>query len=198
MGEYIWLPYIEVETNAGIREVSLATRHLMNRRVFLTGTISEELANQVVSQLMYLNESSMEPINLYINSAGGEVNAGLLLYDVIQGLRVPLNSYCIGRAASMAAVILAGGQKGRRFILPHSETMIHEPLIGNGVGGSATSIKNISESILQTKKIVNGILAKHTGKTMEEIDAATSYDHFMNAEESVTFGICDEIRTELV
>lgn len=198
MSEYIWMPSIEVETNAGIREVSLATRHLMNRKVFLTGTITEELANQVVSQLMYLNESSPEPIHLYINSAGGEVNAGLLLYDVIQGLRTPLNTYCIGRAASMAAVLLAGGQKGRRFILPHSETMIHEPLIGGGVGGSATSIKNISESILQTKAIVNGILAKHTGRTMEEIDEATSYDHFMNAEESVAFGICDAIRTELV
>lgn len=198
MSEYIWTPYIEVETNAGIREVSLATRHLMKRRVFLTGTITAELANQVVSQLMYLSESGLEPIHLYINSAGGEVNAGLLLYDVIQGLKVPLNTYCIGRAASIAAVILAGGQKGRRFILPHSETMIHEPLIGCGVGGSATSIKNISESILQTKELVNGLLAKHTGRTMEEIDEATSYDHFMNAEETVAFGICDEIRTELI
>jgi ATP-dependent Clp protease protease subunit len=102
--------------------------------------------------------------------------------------------YCIGMAASMGAVILAGGQKGRRFILPHSQCMIHEPLISGGVGGAATSIKKTAESILEIKSIINGILAKHTGKTVEEIDEATSFDNYLNAEESVAFGLCDEIR----
>ncbi|MBQ2802518.1 MAG: ATP-dependent Clp protease proteolytic subunit [Lachnospiraceae bacterium] len=188
-----WIPSVEVESNAGVREVTLETRHLMKRRVFLTGHIDMELVNNVISQLMWLEESGEEPINLYISSPGGEVNAGLLLYDVIQGMKTPINMYCMGMAASMAALILAGGQKGRRFILPHSKTMIHEPLISDGVGGTATSIRNISESILETKKIVNGILAKHTGKTIEEIDKATAYDHYMNAQESIAFGICDKV-----
>ena len=102
--------------------------------------------------------------------------------------------YCTGMASSMGAVILAGGQKGRRFILPHSKVMIHEPLISGGMGGSATSIKRTADSILETKAITNGILAKHTGKTVKEIDKATAFDNFMNAKEAVEFGICDEIR----
>lgn len=189
----LWIPSVEVETNAGTREVALDTRHLMNRKVFLTGKIDEDSINKVVSQLLYLSGESNEPIHLYINSGGGEVNAGLLLYDVIQGLDIPIYTYCIGMAASMAAVLLAGGQKGRRFILPHSKTMIHEPLINGGVGGSATSIKNISENILNTKALLNGILAKHTGKTCDEIDEATAYDHYMTAQESVEFGLCDKV-----
>jgi ATP-dependent Clp protease protease subunit len=142
---------------------------------------------------MYLEGSGSGDINLYINSGGGEVNAGLMLYDVLQDIKTPINTYCIGMAASMAAVILAGGQKGRRFILPHSKTMIHEPLIAGGAGGSASSIKNIADSILETRSICNSILAKHTGKSIEEIDNATSFDNYMNAEESVAFGLCDSI-----
>ena len=165
----------------------------MNRKVFITGPVDADSMNQAVSQIMYLAGESKEAIDIYINSGGGEVNAGLMLYDVIQGLDIPVNMYCMGMAASMAAVLLAGGQKGRRFILPHSKTMIHEPLINGGVGGSATSIRNISENILNTKALLNGILAKHTGKTVEEIDEATAYDHYMTAEESVEFGLCDAI-----
>jgi ATP-dependent Clp protease protease subunit len=165
----------------------------MKRRVFLNGEINRTLADDVVSQLLYLQEESEEPISIYINSGGGEVNAGLYIYDVLQSLTVPVYIYCTGIAASMAAVILAGGQQGRRFILPHSKTMIHEPLLAGGVGGSATSIKNISESILETRNITNGILAKHTGKTQEEINDATSFDNYMNAENTVAFGICDKV-----
>lgn len=197
MGNKLWIPSVEVETNAGTREVALDTKHFMNRKIFLTGAIEEESVNRLVSQIMYLTQENQEPIDIYINSGGGEVNAGLLLYDVLQGLDTPVNMYCMGMAASMAAVILAGGQKGRRFILPHSKTMIHEPLISGGVGGSATSIKNISENILSTKALLNGILAKHTGKTCEEVDEATAYDHYMTAEESVAFGLCDEIVTKI-
>ena len=108
-------------------------------------------------------------------------------------MTIPVYMYCTGMAASMAAVLLAGGQPGRRYILPHSKTMIHEPLLSGGVGGSATSIRNISDSILETRSIVNGILAKHTGKSIKEINKATSYDNYMNAEKSVEFGICDKV-----
>ena len=197
MTERVWNPTIEVESHAGVREVSLLTRHLMDRNVFLTGEICMESAMSILSQLKYLAKESDEEINLYINSGGGEVTAGLLIYDVIRQMKVPVNMYCTGIAASMAAVILAGGQKGRRFILPHSKTMIHEPLLSNGVGGSASSIKNISDSILETRKILNGILAEHTGKTLKEVNKATSFDNYMNAEESVAFGLCDAVVKEV-
>jgi len=192
-----WMPCVLEESSEGKRELSLMTKHFTNRRVFLQGEINVESVNDLVIQLLYLEKESQDPIYMYINSGGGEVNAGLLLYDVIQGMKAPIYMYCTGMAASMAAIILAGGQKGRRFILPHSKTMIHEPLIGGGVGGSATSIKNISENILKTKAILNGILAKHTGKTVEEIDEATACDNYMDAEESLAFGICDEIKTTI-
>jgi ATP-dependent Clp protease protease subunit len=162
--------------------------------LFLTGEVTSEMANDFVSQMLYLAASD-EPINIYINSPGGSVNAGLVIYDTIQALseKLEINMYCIGMAASMGAIILAGGQKGRRFILPHSKVMIHEPLISGGIGGSATSIKKTSDSILETKAITNGILAKHTGKSIKEINKATSFDNYMNAKEAIEFGICDEI-----
>lgn len=193
-----WSPNVEIESHNGIREISIFTRHLGKRRIFLTGEINREMANDIVAQLLYLQDESEEPIYLYINSGGGEVNAGLLIYDVLQSITIPVYTYCIGQASSMAAILLAGGQPGRRFILPHSKTMIHEPLLAGGVGGSATSIRNISDSILETRKLVNGILAKHTGKSIKEIDKATSFDNYMNAEKSVEFGICDKIVTNML
>lgn len=190
-----WTPAVEVESANGIREVSLRTKHFSNGKVFLTGEVTEEMANDFVSELLYLTDKG-EPIDIYINSPGGSVSAGLVIYDVIQACseKIEINLYCIGMAASMGAVILAGGKKGHRFILPHSKVMIHEPLISGGMGGSATTIKKTAESILETKAITNGILAKHTGKTVEEIDEATAYDNFMNAQEAIEFGLCDEIR----
>ncbi len=143
--------------------------------------------------MLYLQQESNEPITIYINSPGGSVNAGLVIYDCIQSSEIEINIICAGMAASMAAIILAGGQKGHRFILPHSKVMIHEPLISHGVGGSATSIKNISDSIIETRELVNNILAKHTGKTLEEINKATSFDNYMNAKEAIEFGLCDEV-----
>ena len=193
----LWTPSIEVESVNGTREVSLTTRHLMNRNVFLQGTIDSDMANQLLSQLLYLEQESEEPVTIYINSPGGEVNAGLVIYDAIQGSNLEINMICTGMAASMAAILLAGGQKGNRYILEHSKVMIHEPLLANGVGGSATSIKNISESILETRKIVNGILAEHTGKSIEEINEATSFDNYMNAKEAIEFGICDAITKQI-
>ncbi len=190
-----WVPTVEEESCNGIREVQLKTKHFSNRKLFLTGEVTEDMANEFVSELLFLGQSN-EPVDIFINSPGGSVNAGLVIYDVIQACRAKLeiNMYCIGMAASMGAVILAGGQEGHRFILPHSKCMIHEPLINGGMSGSATSIKKTAESILETKTIMNGILAKHTNKTVEEIDEATSFDNFMNAEEAIAFGLCDEIR----
>ena len=190
-------PSIEVESAHGVREVSLDTRHLMNRRIFIKGEIDEDSANDFLSQMLYLEQESNDPITIYINSPGGSVNAGLVIYDCIQASEVEINIICTGMAASMAAVILAGGQEGHRYILPHSKVMIHEPLLNGGVGGSATSIKNISDSILETREIINKILSKHTGKSMREVNKATSFDNYMNAEEAIKFGLCDEITTKV-
>ncbi|MCR4611819.1 MAG: ATP-dependent Clp protease proteolytic subunit [Lachnospiraceae bacterium] len=193
-----WTPTIEVETSRGNREINLKTKHLGNGKIFLTGEITDETANDFVSEFLYL-VSEGKSIDIYLNSPGGSVNAGLVIYDMIQSAisKVDINIYCIGRAASMGAVILAGGPKGKRYIMPHSEVMIHEPLMKGGAGGSATSIKNTAESILKTKSIINGILAEHTGKTDEEIDKATAFDNYMTAKEAIEFGLCDEIRNPI-
>lgn len=193
MNRISWNPCVEVESHNGIREVNIYTRHLSKRRIFLNSEIDRDVANDIVAQLLYLQEESDAPIFFYINSNGGEINAGLYIYDVIQSMTAPIYMYCTGMAASMAALLLAGGQPGRRFILPHSKTMIHEPLLAGGVGGSASSIRNISDSILETRNIVNGILAKHTGKSIKEVNKATAFDNYMNADKSVEFGICDKV-----
>ena len=133
-------------------------------------------------------------VKIIVNSPGGEVNAGLMIYDIIQSYPGEIDMYCAGIAASMGAVILAGGRKGRRFILPHSKVMIHEPLIAGGMGGSATTIEKTAQSILSTKAMLSEILAKHTGKIVDEINEATLFDNYMNADEAVAFGICDSIR----
>lgn len=193
-----WTPAIEVESAHGTREVHLNTHHLMNRIIFLTGPIDKDSANSFLSQLLYLEQDTSQPVTIYINSPGGEVNAGLMIYDAIQGSKLDITMICAGSAASMAAILLAGGRKGKRFILEHSKVMIHEPLLADGVGGSATSIKKISDSINETRETVNVILAKHTGRTIEEIDEATSYDNYMNAQEAIDFGICDAVTTSLM
>lgn len=197
MDKFNWMPSVETQTYGGSREISVYTKHLTNRKIFLTDDIDKQTANDMVAMLMYLENESSDPISIYINCNGGSVNAGLYIYDVLQSITVPVYMYCTGIAASMAAVILAGGQPGRRFILPHSKVMIHEPLLDGGVGGSATSIQNISESILQTKKILNGILSKHTGKTLKAVDKATAFDNYMDAKAAIEFGICDKIVNSL-
>lgn len=183
------------ESSGGRCEMSLEAEHLNNRTIMLTGEVNDEMAADFASKMLFLTREKA-PVDIILDSPGGSVNAGLVIYDIIQECdgKIPINIYCMGMAASMGAVILAGGQKGRRYILPHSKCMIHEPLIRDGVGGSATSISKTAESILETKKITNGILAKHTGKTAREIDEATSFDNYMNANEAIEFGLCDEIR----
>ncbi len=185
--------YYQVRTSGGINLVPLTTRLLANRKVFIEGEIEREKANEFIKQIMLLNiESTTEPIDVLINSPGGEINAGLLMYDVIQASKAPIRTYCIGTAYSMGAVLFACGIHGR-YMLPHSELMLHEPLLGNRVGGNASSIRSISESLMETRKKINGILAKHTGKTEEEIEKATSFDHYYTAEESVEFSLADKI-----
>ena len=193
----MYQPAVERESVNGIQEVSLYTNAFSNRKMFLFGPIDEKTVYTFTAQMLYLMEDEQSPIDIYINSPGGEVNSGLAIYDLIQSCKAPINMYCIGMAASMGALIFAGGKKGHRFMLPHSKVMIHEPLIPNGVGGSASSIKSTADSILQTRELLNGILAKHTGKTLEEINKATDHDNFMTANEAIEFGLCDKVATRI-
>ncbi|MGM9661283.1 MAG: ClpP family protease [Faecousia sp.] len=185
------------KSSSGIQSLPLDAMLLAQRKVFLSEAITTKSANAVLQQLLFLEgEDSNAPIKLIIDSPGGEVNAGLMLYDQIKGMDVPIEMYCTELAASMAAVILAGGRPGHRFILKHSKVMIHEPLISSssgGICGSASSIAKTAESILETKRVMTELLAQDTGRTIEEIEKAVSFDNFMNAEEAVTFGICDSI-----
>ena len=194
----VWNPIIEVENAHGIREVSLLTRHLMNRRIFLQGEIDSNMADAFLSEMIFLENESSEPVTIYIDSTGGEITAGLMIYDIICSSSLEINIICTGMAASMAAIIFASGKKGHRFILRHSKVMIHEPQLSGNIGASASSIKSLSQSIMEVRDSVNSILAKHTGKTVEEINEATVYDNVMNAEKAVEFGICDEILDKIL
>lgn len=188
-----------VKSSNGITVVPVESRLLSKRMLFIEGEITAASACEIVRSLMVLaDEDPDAPIKVYINSPGGEVNAGLMIYDTIKGMKTPVNLYCVGMAASMAAIILAGGRKGNRYILPHSKVMIHEPLIAGGVGGSATSIKHTADSIMETKKLSVELLAADTGKSHDEIDAAISYDNYMNAQEAINFGMCDAFFTDIL
>ena len=188
-----------VKSSHGITLVPVTSKLLAERKIFIEDEITLASACDIVRSLMILvKEDPNKPIDIYINSPGGRVDAGLMIYDTLKGMKTEVNLHCIGMAASMAAVILAGGKKGHRYILPHSKTMIHEPLISGGVGGSATSIQRTAESIMETKRLTVELLAKDTGKKEKEIETAVSFDNYMNAEESIAFGLCDSIEYELV
>lgn len=176
----------------GVSSVPLNSDFLSRGIVFIDEFISASSANKFLREMMYLSQKD-EPVKLFINCPGGEVNAGLLMYDVITSFKKPPDIYCVGEAGSMAAILFAAGKPGHRFILPHSRVMIHEVLINSGVSGSATSISKISDSIMEIRNLINSILAKHTGKTVEEINKATAFDNIMNAKEAVEFGIADKI-----
>lgn len=182
----------QIKTANGIFRIPLDTVHLGKRRLFINGEISMPTACDFCDKVMHLNDLSNEPIDLFISSYGGEVQAGLLMYDVIQSSPAPIRMYCRGAAYSMAAILFASGKHGR-FILPNSKLMLHEPLLNNGVQGSASSIKSISEGIMAIRSKLNNILALHTGRSIEEIEAVTCNDHFFTAEESVDFGLADKI-----
>lgn len=184
---------IQVKSSNGITLVPMETRLLADRKVFIEGEINQESACSFVKKILLLcREDGIKSINVMINSPGGEISAGLLMYDCIQSSKTPIRMFCMGNAYSMGALLFACGNHGR-YMLPHSELMLHEPLLGSGVRGNASSIRSISDSLMDTKKKMNQILAKHTGKTEEEIEKATGYDHYFSPEESVEFGLADEI-----
>lgn len=184
---------VQIKSSNGITLVPVDSRLMADRRIFVEGEISQEVACEFVKKILFLNgEDKFRPIDVFINSPGGEINAGMLMYDTIQASKAPIRMFCIGRAYSMAAVLFASGGHGR-YVSPHSELMLHEPLLGNRVGGSASSIRSISESLLESKRKMNRILAKHTGRSEEEIEQATGFDHYYSAQESVEFGLADEI-----
>ncbi len=187
---YMSVSIIE-ENSRGVWEISLESELFAKRKLFL-GDITRQSAEDFTKAMMYLSRSS-EPISIFINSRGGEVDSGLLICDLVQSIDVPVNMYCTGCAYSIAAIILAAGTKGRRFILPHSRVLVHEPLLAGGVSGSATSISMISDTIIEMRNVINDLLVVHTGKTREEINKATAFDNLMNAEKAVEFGICDKI-----
>lgn len=184
------------KTNSGIQSLSLDAVLLDKRMIFLN-EITTESVQLLIKQLLYLESlDEREPVRLIIDSQGGEVNAGLMLYDQLHGMKMPVKMYCTELAASMAAVILAGGAPGCRFILKHSKVMIHEPLIppsSGGLYGSASSIAKSAESVMQTKRNLVELLAKDTDRSIEEIEKAVLFDNFMDAEEAVAFGICDAV-----
>lgn len=191
----ITVPY---KSSSGNSWIPIESYLLPEGKIFITDTITMETANEFVQKIMYLKkENPQNRTRIYIDSPGGEVNAGLVIYDCLKSLESEVEIYCLGMAASMAAIILAGGQKGRRFILPHSKIMIHEPLISGGVEGSATSIQRTAESIMETKKLSVKLLAADTGKSIEEIENAISFDNYLNANEAIQFGICDRIVREI-
>ena len=182
-----------LKSSNGITQVSADARLLAERMIFLEGKIDEERAGEFVRQILILNQENEEKaIRVLINSGGGEVSAGLMIYDAIQGSKAPVETYCIGHAYSMAAVLTACGGHGR-YILPHGEMMIHEPILGERIGGNTSSIRAVSEGLLEMKNKLNQILALHTKKSEKEIEAAVSYDHFFSAEEAVAFGLCDKV-----
>lgn len=174
------------------RQLTLGDLLLENRIVFLQGEIFTEKANEVVMKLLYLqSENRRKDIHFYINSPGGEVIATLAIYDTMQILSCPVATYCVGQAASGAAVLLAGGTKGKRFALPHARVMLHQPY--GGVGGQVSDIEIQAQEILRNRQMLNDILAQHTGKNLETIAKDTDRDFFLGPEEAKTYGLVDSV-----
>lgn len=180
-----------IRTSSGIVQVPMEASYLSKRFINLCGEITEETANEFTDKILYLNMESEDPITVQINSPGGEINSGLLMYDAIVGSKAPVRTICRGRAYSMAALLFACGDE--RLMLPNSELMLHQPLLGGRVSGNASSIRSISDSLLETKKKINNLIAVHTGKTLKEIDEATAFDHYFSPEEAVEFQLADRI-----
>lgn len=183
-----------IKSSNGITSVSLDARLLSSRVIYIDDQeITGELIANIVKKIMVLaSEDSEKIITIMIDSPGGSVKAGMVLYDLLQTCKTPIRMVAAGRAYSMAAVLLAAGRHGR-YMLPNSEVMIHQPLLGNPVTGNCSSIKSVSDKLNKEKKKMNRLLAKHTGKTEKQIEKATSYDHFFDAEEAIAFGLCDGI-----
>ncbi len=185
------IPTVIEKSNMGERAYDIYSRLLKDRIIILSGEINDNLANSIVAQLLYLDSINNDTINLYINSPGGSITSGMAIYDTMNFIKSDVSTICIGMAASMAAFLLSSGKKGKRFCLPNSEVMIHQPL--GGAQGQATEIKIAAERILKLKDKLNTILAKNTGKSLKQIERDTERDNFMDSNEAFEYGIVDKI-----
>ena len=187
-----FVPYVIEQTSRGERSYDIYSRLLKDRIIFLDGEVNDASASVIVAQLLFLEaEDPGKDINLYINSPGGSVTAGMAIYDTIQYIKCDVSTICVGMAASMGAFLLAGGTKGKRMILPNAEVMIHQP--SGGARGQASDIKIVAENILRTRDKLNRILAANTGKPLEVIEVDTERDNYMSAEEAVAYGLVDQV-----
>ncbi len=189
------VPMVVEQSNRGERSYDIYSRLLKDRIIFLGEEVTDVTASLVVAQLLFLAaEDPDKDINLYINSPGGSVTAGMAIYDTMQYIRPDVSTICIGMAASMGAFLLAGGAKGKRYALPNAEVMIHQP--SGGARGQATDIQIQAENILRIKKKLNEILAENTGKSVEEVSCDTERDNFMTADEAKAYGLIDDVITK--
>jgi ATP-dependent Clp protease protease subunit len=188
------VPMVIEQTARGERAYDIYSRLLKERVIFVVGPVEDNMANLIVAQLLFLeSENPDKDVHLYINSPGGSVSAGLAIYDTMQFIKPHVSTMCVGQAASMGAVLLAAGESGKRFCLPHSRIMIHQPL--GGFQGQASDIEIHAREILLVRERLNRILAKHTGQPVEKIAEDTERDNFMGAEESAKYGLIDEVLT---
>ena len=189
------IPYIVEQTSRGERSYDIYSRLLEDRIIFLSGEIDDAVANTVVAQLIYLEaKDPSKDISLYINSPGGSVSAGLAIYDTMNYVKCDVSTICIGMAASMGAFLLSSGQKGKRFALPNSEIMIHQPL--GGAQGQASDIKIAAEHKKKTKRKLNQILAHNSGKPVEQVERDTDRDNYLSAQEALEYGLIDKVFTK--
>ncbi|MCR4567418.1 MAG: ATP-dependent Clp endopeptidase proteolytic subunit ClpP [Pseudobutyrivibrio sp.] len=189
------IPYVIEQNSRGERSYDIYSRLLKDRIVFLGEEVNETTASLTVAQLLFLeSEDPSKDIHLYINSPGGSVTAGMAIYDTMQYIKCDVSTICVGMAASMGAFLLAGGQKGKRFALPNSEVMIHQPL--GGAKGQATEIEIAAKNILKTREKLNRMLAENTGKPYEQVCLDTERDHWLDAQEALDYGLIDEIITK--
>lgn len=189
------VPMVVEQTARGERAYDIYSRLLKERVVFITGPIEDHISNLVVAQLLFLeSENPDKDISVYINSPGGSVTAGLSMYDTMQFVKPDVSTICVGQAASMGAVLLAGGAKGKRYCLPHSRMMIHQPL--GGFQGQAADFEIHAKEILAVRERLNRILAKHTGQTLKKLETDTDRDRFMDADEAMKYGLIDSILSQ--
>ena len=189
-----YVPIVVEQSSRGERSYDIYSRLLKDRIVFVTGPIDDAMANVVIAQLLFLeSEDPNKDIHLYINSPGGSVSAGLAIYDTMQYINPDVSTICMGMAASMASVLLAAGTPGKRYALPYSRVMIHQPL--GGAQGQATEIEIHAREILRIREEMNGILAKHTGQSKEKIAQDTERDYYLTSEEAKAYGLIDEVVT---
>ncbi len=189
------IPYVIEQNSRGERSYDIYSRLLKDRIIFLGEDVNDTTASLIVAQLLFLeSEDPKKDIHLYINSPGGSVTAGMAIYDTMQYIKCDVSTICVGMAASMGAFLLAGGAKGKRFVLPNAEVMIHQP--SGGAKGQATEIQIAAENILKTKKKLNQMLAENTGKDIEQVTADTERDYWMNAQEALDYGLVDGIITK--